>query len=193
MRREARKGERARCALLLHSDWRSSPVDGIDSSGAHSSRIGEAVEMGSAEERIRALGGIATTGELIEAGYNPQYLRVLAEFGRIVRIRKGWYASTEVDQAVIQARRVGGTLACMSALAHHGWCEPEPSVLHVSVPRSASRLRSPEGPRDMREPAGSMQVVVHWSRRAPTGDRQAVSLGEAIAQAHSCTRGRDTL
>ena len=149
--------------------------------------------MGSAEEPIRALGGIATTGELITAGYNPQYLRVLAEFGRIVRIRKGWCASTEVDQAVIQARRVGGALACMSALAHHGWCEPEPNVLHVSVPRSASRPRSREGPRDTREPAGSMQVVVHWSRRAPTGDRQAVSLGEAIAQAHSCTRGRDTL
>ncbi len=82
-------GVSARRALLLHSDLGSSPVDGFVSSGAHTSRIGEAVDMGSAEERIRALGGIATTGELITAGYNPQYLRVLAEFGRIVRIRKG--------------------------------------------------------------------------------------------------------
>jgi predicted transcriptional regulator of viral defense system len=149
--------------------------------------------MGSAEERITELGGIATTGELIALSYNPQYLRVLAEFGRIVRIRTGWYANNEVDEAVIQARRVGGILACMSALAHHGWCEPEPNVVHVSVPRSASRLRSHESPKEIRESAGSTRVVVHWSRRGPTGDRQSVSLGEAIAQANSCTRGRDTL
>ncbi len=142
--------------------------------------------MSTAEERIRELGGIATTGELVALGYHPQHLRVLAEFGRIVRIRKGWYANNDVAETVIQARRVGGILACMSALAHHGWCEPEPNLLHVSVPRSASRLRSPTR-------AGSTRVVIHWSRRGPTGDRQAVSLGEAIAQAHSCTRGRDTL
>ncbi len=90
-----------------------------------------------------------------------------------------------------QARRRGSCLH--DALAHHGWCEPEPSVLHVRVPRSASRLRSPQGPRTLADSAGSRRVVLHQSRYAPTGDRQAVSLGEAIAQAHSCTRGRDTL
>lgn len=152
--------------------------------------------MSSPERRIRELGGIATTGELIAVGYHPQHLIVLAEFGRIVRIRKGWYANIDVDETVIQARRVGGVLACMSALAHHGWCEPEPNVLHVSVPRSASRLRPPQGarpPKDTKDIAASTRVVVHWSRRGPTGNRQAVSLGEAIAQAHSCTCDRDTL
>jgi len=144
--------------------------------------------MISVEQRIRQLGGIATTGELAALGYHPHHILVLAEFGRIVRIRKGWYANNEVDEAVIEARRVGGVLACMSALAHHGWCEPEQGVLHVSVPRSASRLRSPQAARPPNDNAETGRVILHWSRRRPTGDRQAVSLGEAIAQAHSCTR-----
>jgi hypothetical protein len=110
-----------------------------------------------------------------------------------VRIRKGWYANREVDDAVIQARRVGGRLACMSALAHYGWCEPEPGVLHVSVPRSASRLRSAADPR--RASRDEVTVILHWSRYQSGGGRQAVTLGEAIAQAHGCGRDatRDTL
>ncbi len=149
--------------------------------------------MSNVVSRIRDLGGVATTGELIALGYDRHYLLVMAEFGHIVRIRKGWYATNDVDELVIQARRVGGVLACLSALAHYGWCEPEPEVLHVSVPRSASRLRPPQDVRRRRGDAQSTRIILHWSRRAPTGDRQAVSLGEAIAQAHSCTRERDSL
>ncbi len=131
---------------LLHNLHRGDRVHRKEPFTVKRAPIREAWEVSTAEQRIRELGGIATTGELIALGYYPQHLLVLAAFGRIVRIRKGWYASTDVDEAVIQARRVGGVLACMSALAHHGWCEPEPSVLHVRVPRSASRLRSPQGP-----------------------------------------------
>jgi hypothetical protein len=31
-------------------------------------------------------------------------------------------------------------------------------------------------------------VILHWSRREPTGDRLAVSVSEALAQAHACHR-----
>ena len=179
--------------LLLHTLCRGDCFHMVEPPRDEHAPIREAGAVSTAEQRIRELGGIATTGELIALGYYPQHLLVLAELGRIVRIRKGWYASTDVDEAVIHARRVGGVLACMSALAHHGWCEPELSVLHVRVPRSASRLRSPQGGRALAATAGLLRVVLHQSRQAPTGDRQAVSLGEAIAQAHSCSRGRDTL
>ncbi|MHC5796710.1 type IV toxin-antitoxin system AbiEi family antitoxin domain-containing protein [Lacisediminihabitans sp. FW035] len=178
---------------LLHSLTFASAINGVDIREDAGPAHRHDWVMSSVELRIRELGGIATTGELSARGYDPRHLLVLAEFGRIVRIRKGWYANNDVDETVILARRVGGVLACMSALAHYGWCEPEQGVLHVSVQRSASRLRPPHDLRRPRADARSTRVIVHWSRRPPTGDRQAVSLGEAIAQAHSCTRERDTL
>lgn len=149
--------------------------------------------MSTIEATIRELGGVATMAELLRAKHDEQHIRLWAEYGRIVRIRKGWYANREVDEAVIRARRVGGTLACMSALAHYGWCEPEPGLLHVSVPRSASRLRSAIDPR--RASGETVTVILHWSRYRAGAGRQAVTLSEAIAQAHRCGRNAsgDTL
>ncbi len=144
--------------------------------------------MTAIEKTIHRLGGIATTAELLRAGHEGALIRLFAEYGRIMRVRKGWYADPSVDDAVLAACRVGGRLACLSALAFHGLGTPGPTRLHVSVPRSASRLRSSGNHRERLAERHDAAIVVHWSRSDPTGDRLTVSLSEAMAQAQACYR-----
>ncbi len=127
-------------------------------------------------------------GELVRKGYPADHVRLLAEYGRILRVRRGWYACNDVDPLAIRACRVGGRLACVSALAFHGLCPAEAGRLHVGVPRTASRLRDALTYKEKSAGETEIAVILHWSRREPTGDRLAVSVSEALAQAHACHR-----
>jgi hypothetical protein len=60
--------------------------------------------------------------------------------------------------------------------------------LHVGVPRTASRLRGALTYKEKSARETEIAVILHWSRREPTGDRLAVSVSEALAQAHACHR-----
>jgi hypothetical protein len=135
---------------------------------------------------IRAHGGIASMAELRAANYPPDYVLLMAEHRHIIRVRKGWYANTDVDDSAIRSWRVGGPLACVSALAYHGAGDIDPERLHVLVRATASRLRTAENHRKRLAEHPSEYVVVHWSRQKLTGDRIAVTLEEAFEQAQVC-------
>ncbi|HEY8914434.1 hypothetical protein [Lacisediminihabitans sp.] len=135
---------------------------------------------------IRELGGIARLSELGSHGYSPEIIGLLVDYGRIIRVRKGWYANTDSDDALIRAWRVGGRLACVSALAHHGLGEPDPLALHVSVPRTASRLRTAHNHRERLAEHPDPAIIVHWTRRPVPGDRSAVDVEFAREQAAGC-------
>jgi len=86
---------------------------------------------------LARLDGIANLGELLRAGVDRDTIWLAARYGRIVRIRKGWYGLLELDQRVLRAHRIGGRLGCVSALDFHRsqgsvHREVELSVLHVS-------------------------------------------------------------
>lgn len=98
------------------------------------------------------------------------------QYGTITRIRRGWFATWEVPEAVRPAWRVGGRVACVTALELHGELLPTSAELHVEVTRGASRLRS----------VPDRQVVVHWSRQPAGGDRHVVPLACAREQALHC-------
>ena len=121
-------------------------------------------------------GGIARTSEFYAGGMTRELLRIPWMYGKIRHIRHGWWASWDVPEPAIAARTVGGRLACVSALAHHGLV-PEPPELHVEVKGHSSRLREIPGRR----------VVVHWARRPVGGDRQAVNAATAYKQAATCS------
>jgi hypothetical protein len=138
------------------------------------------------ERDIRGLGGIASTAELLRHGHSGDELRLWANHPRIVRVRKGWYAVSDVAPDVIRAWRVGGPLGCVSAAIHLGAVAPDvnPSgVLHVCVPATSARLRSPHHHKIR---LGEDPVVVHWSSGDVFESRQTVSLEQAWAQIARC-------
>ncbi len=67
------------------------------------------------ENAIRKRGGLARTWELAVDGIAAEFVELAVEMGRIVRLRRGWYAVVDLDPALAAAVRLGGTLACRSA------------------------------------------------------------------------------
>lgn len=138
------------------------------------------------ERDITALGGIAKLSELLLRGHDPEIVRIACNYGRIIRVRKGWYARRDSPPAAVLAWRVGGRLACVSALRHHGLLGPAPDEVHVGVRAHASRLRAPTDRRRRLSQLKSREAVVHWMSVSDTGDRVAVDPETARAQADSC-------
>jgi len=128
------------------------------------------------ERIVRELGGIASTAEILKRGYDTTMIRLVADYGRIRRLRQGWYGVPELSIDSARAWTVGGPLTCISAAVHHGLWAHDARQLHVRVPGHASRLR-------IDDPAG---VVVHWSSGPATGTRLAVSVDEALETIRRC-------
>jgi len=126
--------------------------------------------MPSVVDALTMLGGIAPARDLLAGGVTEQQLRTASLRAEVLRFRKGWYALRGTSEEVIRASRVGGALCCASAAAFHRLWVPDTSRLHVSVHRTASRLRDPDRHRTRLDPADA-KVIVHW-----TGDRRAAHL-----------------
>jgi len=144
------------------------------------------------ERDIEALGGIAKLSELLERGHDVEFVRLLSDYGRILKVRKGWYARKDAPADVVRAWRVGGRLACVSALDFFGVVEgagaaaSRPTALHVAVRANASRLRTPHNRRKRLAEHPDPSVIVHWISSEPTGDRVSVGCTAAREQAASC-------
>lgn len=131
-----------------------------------------------AKHRVSALGGIATRAELFAHGCTKEEIDLAVRYGWILSVRKGMYANRDLDATVLRALRIGGRLACVSAIA---WCEgralPADERLHVLVRGNASRL-------------GEGSAVIHWSRRPVSGSRGIVDEEIARRQAATCRASR---
>jgi hypothetical protein len=129
-------------------------------------------------------GGIASTAELRASGVDRSILDLLVMYGLVVRVKKGLWARPGLPLQVRDAQRLGGRLACVSALAFHGLIDPVAGPLHISAPEGVAKWR-PDTSR--------IGPVRHWSRRALPGDRFAVSAQAAWRQFGLCRHvaGRD--
>ena len=162
--------------------------------------------MNHLEQCIHELGGVARASELHARGHPAWELRMLSEYGRIVRVRKGWYAAPATSPQLLRAWRVGGRLACISALIHHGLVDADETALHVGITTGTSRLRHPDDKRERLTPGHDDSIVLHWAPRETTArhdetSRLVVPLEIALEQAEHCrprttpawTLRRDTL
>lgn len=105
---------------------------------------------------IRLLDRVARARALIDRGISADRLERHARAGRIVRVRRGWYATDDAHPDVVSAVREGGALSCTSALSALGvWTMPD-SRLHVRIPRGAQR-----------HSVDSLRI--HWSDAPVTG------------------------
>lgn len=138
--------------------------------------------MGWFDHLLSQHGGVFFTHEAYRDGDTQSNLYWAVKYGSVLRARRGVYCDPGLSAAAQLALRVGGRLACVSALAHHGYRDSADEV-HIVVPANASRLRMPQS-----------GVVIHWSRRPLDGDRIAVNESVARRQAARCRRlVRDTL
>ena len=126
--------------------------------------------------------GIASLRELVGLGIDAEFVVMAARYRRIVRVRKGWFALHGTEPSVLAAWKIGGRLACVSALALQGLVDSDLTHLHVEVPAQASRFRVGQNQR----------VTFHWARRTLGGDRASVELGAALIQASRCLRRAGT-
>jgi len=166
--------------------------------------------MNHIEQCILELGGVARASELHARGHPAWELRMLSEYGRIVRVRKGWYAAPDTAPQLLRAWRIGGRLACISALVHHGLVDANETAVHVAITTGSSRLRHPDDRRQRLSPGREDSIVLHWAPRVisageAAGDermsRLVVPLEIALEQAEVCrprttpawTLRRDTL
>ena len=146
----------------------------LSSTGFHRLRNGGLMQP---HDIVRRLGGVAWRRELIEAGSWDDIIDMSVSFGRLRRVRRGLYVLPDISEAAVIALRVGGRLACISSLAHHGMRAAEAGEpVHIELPRTASRLRLPTG----------TPVVLHWTRRRHPGTRLTVSAAVARSQAAVC-------
>jgi len=132
---------------------------------------------------VRSLGGLASLGELLDRGHWRERIEIAVMHRKLIRVRKGWYALGDEPEAVIRAWRVGGRLACRSAVAFHTGTG-DITVLHVEVPSNAARLRSPNFAKQRL--GRDDGVVVHWVNDRGNGDRRAAPLERALEQAQRC-------
>jgi very-short-patch-repair endonuclease len=138
-------------------------------------------------ETIRRRGGIAATKELLAAGHTRVVILEACATGEVWRVRKGWYADPSVGVEVARAWRVGGRLDCVSAAQHYGlWVPERQDLLHVAVPVTASRLRTPTQSRVRLNEAPDRSTRVHWTGSSLQGNRSAVPLVDAISQIFRC-------
>ncbi len=124
------------------------------------------------EDAIRRRGGLARTWELAAEGVAAEFVELAVEKGRIVRLRQGWYAARDLDPALTAAVRLGGTLACRSALEYYG-LDAGDGRLHVAIGSG-------------RRPDAGDDVVLHWTRTPSAQRRPAVPRAEAERQAARC-------
>jgi hypothetical protein len=86
---------------------------------------------------------VASRDMLIAHGASGRMLTAAVKSGHLLRARRDHYVLPEDSRRLVEAIRIGGRLACVSALADVGIFVLDDSYPHLHLDHSMSRLRSP--------------------------------------------------
>ncbi|GIT80991.1 hypothetical protein LLS1_26600 [Leifsonia sp. LS1] len=132
--------------------------------------------------RLRDLGGVASSAQLIAAGATAEALTRGVRSGTMMRPRRGYYALPAADPMAVNAVRAGGRLSCLSAAATYGlWAGRDPR-LHVTVPAKSTRLADP-----------GVDVVRHWTTRSGGSEVWRVSVVDCLRSVVRCAPREDAV
>jgi hypothetical protein len=131
---------------------------------------------------------IASRSELVSCGARPRGLTAAVRNKHLTRVRRDHYALPGTAEDIVQAVRVGGRIACISALAHAGIFAFDASFPHIHLRKAASRSRSPRNrfvPLTVDNRDG---VELHWVPLAEPerANEFSVGLRDALIQAVRC-------
>ena len=137
--------------------------------------------MRSVASSVARHGDLAATFELHGDGHSRRDLVNAVAGHSVIRVRQGWYASSDIHPLLLRAVRVGGRLSCLSALDLQGaWSFPA-DLLHVTVGPNSCRLRTPHDMR-LRLARG---VNIHW-RESSAGSRFMLPPMECLIDVLAC-------
>lgn len=125
---------------------------------------------------------------LIDAGVTGKQAAALTGRGVLDRPRNGWYVDPALPWEAKHAVRVGGVLACLSAVDSFGLPVPEGSSrrIHVLVPSNSARRRHHRSKRLYVVPGQDREVELHWSNDPGTRCGWRVTVVEALLQLADC-------
>ncbi|NQX12975.1 DUF559 domain-containing protein [Microbacteriaceae bacterium VKM Ac-2855] len=138
------------------------------------------------ERDITELGGLAATHQLLARGHHDRYLTWAVHAGVVIRVRQGWYCLPDLNETTVRAVRVGGLVACTSALAMRKVWVLDAAPLHVAVHARDARLRTSIDRTVRLADQPESDVVVHWSARRFRQSQLVQSVEEALVEVVSC-------
>jgi very-short-patch-repair endonuclease len=116
---------------------------------------------------VASFGGIATRGQIVDAGVRGVDVSRAVRAGALARVRRAHYALPDASSAGVIAVRVGGRLGCVSAAATYGIWTERATEVHVALPANAARLRTNRALVPTDEPLSSdrslSEVRLHWT------------------------------
>lgn len=131
---------------------------------------------------------VCETAELTAAGASWRSLKDAVENGNLVRARRGHYVLADTDRHTLEAVRVGGRLACISAAADAAVFVFDDAYSHIHLDATASRLRTPSDRRQRLNARNREGIELHWEHLLePSGGSEfAVGLVDALVQIFRC-------
>ncbi|TFD81994.1 endonuclease domain-containing protein [Cryobacterium fucosi] len=138
---------------------------------------------------------IVSRRDLLDAGLTGSQITFLVRSDRLLRVRRDHYAAPDTDRHTVEAVRVGGRLACVSAARELGIFAFETRFTHLHVVRDASRLRCARSRSDRLNAVPRDGVEVHWWPLIEPEDGTEFCVGarDALSQLIQCQPGHFAL
>jgi hypothetical protein len=135
---------------------------------------------------------VFSTAELRAEGLTRARIGTAIRLGYLIRTRRGFYVHADTPDIIVRALRVGGRLTCLSLLSLMGIFVLRNEKVHVHLPRSASRMRSPHSQKVRLESRRTRGVRLHWLPLIDPVPRGAtcVEVVDALAHAVLCQAPR---
>lgn len=109
-------------------------------------------------------GGVARRSRIAVCAADRRAVAAALASGELHDLGGGWVAAADAPADVVAARRLNGSITCVSAIAHYGLQELTASdTVHVAVPRS--RGAHPVGARL----GARLHRETHWAKPVSTG------------------------
>lgn len=131
---------------------------------------------------------IVSRAELLATGMRPAAITAAVKCHALLRVRRDHYALPGTDRHTLEAVRVGGRLACVSAAAELGIFAFDTRLTHMHVPHEGSRLRSPQSRRLSLNAVPRDGAALHWWPLIGPADGTEYCVGarDALAQIIRC-------
>lgn len=128
------------------------------------------------------------TAELSAAGASWRALTAAVDNGDLLRARRGHYVLPDTERHTLEAVRVGGRLACISAAADVGVFAFDDTVSHIHLDPHASRLRTANDRFQRLNEWNREGIELHWDHLVQPrgGTEYAVGLVDALVQIFRC-------